>query len=315
VLRDELSPEARNYARLFAEGFDAADPAQASARALVKEWTSEAMTDEPQSRPAGGYDVLLAQLTSSIKGDSHVQLQARVRSVTWTRGHVEVEAQLPEQTVRISAARAVVTLPLGVMKLPSDAEDAVKFTPALQEKRVALQGLGFGPVVKLVLRFRTAFWEDAQAGRFRDTLFFHLHDAPFPTFWTALPARVPLLVAWAGGPRVPRLPDPSTAGLVRAALQSLDAMFGAHCNAGQLLEGAYWHDWQADPLTRGAYSFVKVGGDAAARTLAAPLEETLFFAGEATDYEGEAATVTGAIRSGERAAREIAADPLRDDPS
>jgi monoamine oxidase len=111
------------------------------------------------------------------------------------------------------------------------------------------------------------------------------------------------------------LPDPSTAGLVRAALQSLDAMFGAHCNAGQLLEGAYWHDWQADPLTRGAYSFVKVGGDAAARTLAAPLEETLFFAGEATDYEGEAATVTGAIRSGERAAREIAADPLRDDPS
>jgi monoamine oxidase len=39
--------------------------------------------------------------------------------------------------------------------------------------------------------------------------------------------------------------------------------------------------------------------------LAAPLEDTLFFAGEATDTEDEAATVTGALQSGERAAREV----------
>ena len=38
---------------------------------------------------------------------------------------------------------------------------------------------------------------------------------------------------------------------------------------------------------------------------AAPVEGTLFFAGEATDTEGEAATVTGALQSGERAANEI----------
>jgi monoamine oxidase len=39
--------------------------------------------------------------------------------------------------------------------------------------------------------------------------------------------------------------------------------------------------------------------------LAAPLEDTLFFAGEATNTEDEAATVTGALQSGERAAREL----------
>jgi monoamine oxidase len=39
--------------------------------------------------------------------------------------------------------------------------------------------------------------------------------------------------------------------------------------------------------------------------LAAPLEGTLFFAGEATDTTGEATTVTGALRSGARAALEV----------
>ncbi len=306
ALKDELSPEARAYARMFAVGFDAADPAQASARALVQEWTSEAMTDEPQSRPAGGYGVLLAQLASSLGGDDpRLQLQTRVRAVNWARGRVEVEAGLSGQPVQVTAPCAVITLPLGVLHLAEDAEGAVRFTPALVDKRGALHGLGFGPVIKLVLKFRSAFWEEAQHGRFRDTLFFHMRDAPFPTFWTALPTRAPLLVAWAGGLRAARFAGASTSSLVHAALESLDAMFGPRCNAQGQLEAAYWHDWQKDPFARGAYSYVKVGGDAAHRALAAPLQDTLFFAGEATDLEGEAATVTGAIRSGERAAREL----------
>jgi monoamine oxidase len=47
-----------------------------------------------------------------------------------------------------------------------------------------------------------------------------------------------------------------------------------------------------------------VGGGKAREELAAPVDNTLYFAGEATDAE-EAATVNGALQSGERAAREI----------
>jgi monoamine oxidase len=65
-------------------------------------------------------------------------------------------------------------------------------------------------------------------------------------------------------------------------------------------------DWSADPFARGAYSWVLVGGAGARRELARPLRDTLFFAGEATD-EAHAATVEGALRSGERAAREVLA--------
>ena len=39
--------------------------------------------------------------------------------------------------------------------------------------------------------------------------------------------------------------------------------------------------------------------------LAEPIEGTLFFAGEATDTNGDQGTVQGSLASGERAAKEI----------
>ena len=71
------------------------------------------------------------------------------------------------------------------------------------------------------------------------------------------------------------------------------------------LEAAYFHDWQSDPFSRGAYSYSKVGSDGAQKALAAPLDHTLFFAGEATDLSGHNGTVHGAIASAHRAAEEI----------
>jgi hypothetical protein len=55
----------------------------------------------------------------------------------------------------------------------------------------------------------------------------------------------------------------------------------------------------------GAYSYGAVGSDCAQQTLATPVENTLFFAGEATDTTGHNGIVHGAIASGRRAAREI----------
>jgi monoamine oxidase len=160
-------------------------------------------------------------------------------------------------------------------------------------------------VIKVVLRFRSAFWEEIARGRYCDAAFFHSYRAPFPTFWTALPVRVPVLVGWAGGPKAARLSGKSPPAIVRAALSSLGLIFGEATQPEKSLVGAQVHDWQRDPYSRSAYSFVRVGGSQARRDLAAPMEQTLYFAGEATDYEGEAATVAGALHSGIRAAREV----------
>jgi monoamine oxidase len=303
----ELSPEARRYAKMMAEGFDAADTSRASARAIVAEWTADMMSDDaPQARPEGGYDALLATLAASLHGNTmRVQLQSVVRSVRWSQGLVEVEGTFIGKPFRASAPRAIITLPLGVLQQSADAPAGVRFSPALDAKRSALQGLISGPVIKLNLRFGSAFWEEVDGGRYRNAAFFHAPNTDFPTFWTQLPLRAPLLVAWAGGPKAARLSSSvAPADIVAHALGVLQSMFGERCNVAQALEGSYYHDWQQDPFARGAYSYVAVGASAERAVLAEPLGNTLFFAGEATDTQGETATVTGALQSGTRAARE-----------
>jgi monoamine oxidase len=72
-----------------------------------------------------------------------------------------------------------------------------------------------------------------------------------------------------------------------------------------LVEKVSWHDWEQDPFSRGAYSYVKVGGETAQHHLGTPVEGTLFFAGEATDVNGHNGTVHGALASAARVAGEI----------
>jgi monoamine oxidase len=73
------------------------------------------------------------------------------------------------------------------------------------------------------------------------------------------------------------------------------------------LDAWHLHNWASDPFARGGYSYVRVGGVDAPAELGAPVEDTLFFAGEATDVLGRAGTVQAALGSGKRAADEVIA--------
>ncbi len=301
-----LSKEARSLARRFVQGFDAADPARVSAQSIAEEWGSGGMLDAPQFRPSGGYSSVLTALAGKLdRAKVHIQLQTVVKRVRWKRGTVEVAGSFLDRPFRVTAPTALVTVPLGVLQLPQDAPGAIHFSPALEGKRAALAGILSGPVLKVVLRFRTVFWEELDGGRYRDAAFFHSLETTFPTFWTSMPLRSAFLNAWIGGPPAAELSGQSDARIVQEALDSLQAMFGLPAGKAQL-EAAFVHNWERDPFACGAYSYVGVGNnDSARRTLAEPLQDTLFFAGEATDTDGEAATVTGALQSGTRAAREI----------
>jgi monoamine oxidase len=126
----------------------------------------------------------------------------------------------------------------------------------------------------------------------------------FPTFWTKLPLRSSQLVAWCAGPRVAGLAGKNRDQVIAVALESLCSLFGA-VDIPALLEHATFHDWQLDPYACGAYSYMLAGGAHARRALAKPVDDTLFFAGEASDTDDTAATVGGALQSGVRAAREV----------
>lgn len=302
--RGALPAELREFARGLVEGFDAADSTIASAWELLDEWGADGIGNSPAFRPIGGYGALVDVLARRLDPERvTLRLDTPAHAVHWRRGEVTAEAAQGGTPCTVSAPQAVVTLPLGVLKLAVDDAGAVRFQPPLDAKRAALERIAVGPAIKLVLRFRDAFWETLEAGRFRDAAFFHGPDGAFRTFWTTLPERSTWLNAWAGGPAAARLARLDRDGLTHAALDSLKALFGARAQPHALLEDAWMHDWQADPYAAGAYSYVATGGQTARAALATPLENTLFFAGEATEHETEAATVDGALRSGRRAAR------------
>jgi monoamine oxidase len=301
----DLSPEASAYVRMMAEGFDAADPERASVKALAEEWTGSSLRG--QSRPLGGYAPLMSHLAQSLDARrSRLVLGTAVETIEWGGEGIKVVARGASGPVTARTRWGIVTLPASILQLDATASGAVRFEPALEDKRAALGGIAVGRVIKAVLHFRSAFWEQLQHGRLAHVSFMHAAEAAFPTVWTTLPFRVPVLTAWMGGPRAQRLAGAGQDELLELALASVQLILGDKAAVRDEFVGGYIHDWGGDPYSRGAYCYLTVGGSRAPEALAKPLRDVLFFAGEAASTENTG-TVEAALQSGEQAARTIVA--------
>jgi monoamine oxidase len=281
-------------ARSYVEGFNAAPADRVSVRSLaVQAEAAERVHADRLRRFDDGYDRVLAPLARGLD----VRLGARVRVVRWRPGHVRVDAVGPTGAPLppLSARQAVITLPVAVL-----AAGDVRFAPALPAaKGAAIGRIGVGPVIKVVLRFRR---DPLRALPFRPTLL-HAPGAPVPTWWPPHPEH-PVVVGWAAGPRAVALEPLADDARVRRALASVAAALGTTTGAlAAELDGYRVFDWQRDPFAQGAYSYVLAGAIDAPDALAAPVADTLFFAGEATNLP-DMGTVHGALESGARAATE-----------
>jgi monoamine oxidase len=187
----------------------------------------------------------------------------------------------------------------------------VLFDPPLEEKTSPLARLYMGQTIRVTMIFQNKWWEKqvstADPSALSDLGFVHSHQDWFPTWWTPK-GDAAILTGWAASRRGERLSGHPGEFIKNKALESLASLFGV---SRPLLESEllswHTHDWQSDPFSRGSYSYVGVGGEGGQADLAAPIADTLFFAGEASNSEGHHATVHGAISSGERASRELLA--------
>lgn len=299
-----LSKSSRAFARMLVEGFDAADATRVSALEILDEWGGTSAADAPTFRPINGYSAMISALAASLPRDrTQLHLNTVAQEIIWRAGRVQVNATRLGMPVELVAPQIVITLPLGVLQMPPQLPGSVRFEPVLKQKQGALSQLASGPVIKVILKFDDPFWETLDDGEYRNGAFFQAPGRPFPTFWTSLPVRSSTIVAWTAGPNAANLAGKSEQEIIGVALETLDFMFGRRVRASKRLIGAYLHDWQEDPFSRGAYSYVVAGGRGARKRLAQPIGDTMFFAGEAADFEGEAATVSGALHSGKRAAQ------------
>ena len=302
LAKQNASPAVKKRAIAYIEGFNASRHDRIGVHGLIESNREEEATQaERQHRLVGGYDQLIEALAKSVRPDSRIALNTVVRRIGWQNGRVEVTAQTPAGVRTFAAPRAIVTLPLSVLQQPADAPTGVTFAPELSLRAALREKMVMGPVVKITLWFRERFWERV-AGL--DVSFVNKLDAPIAVWWTKLPLRMPVLVGWAGGRRAEPLPG-SGRELIEVAVKSLAQIFGLpETEIADGIIASYAHDWQNDPFSLGAYSYIGVGGRDVPKQLATPLEETLFFAGEHT-HTGLIGTVAGALQSGYHAAELI----------
>ena len=293
----------RRVALQWVEGFHAADPRLVSARALAEGgWPGDEMIERRLGRVIAGYDRVIEHLAAPVAG--YIRLGSIVSTVTWARGGVIVHVRHPDGRPRfaVDARAAIVTVPIGVLKAPPGEPGAIAFTPRLTQKQDAIDHVGSASVVRVTLRLRERIWSEEH-----DTLsFVQSNDPDFPVWWTAYPVRAPILTGWRGGPNARRLSQLPAGELeARAVASCARHLQTSSSRLRSLVEGIWMHDWEHDPFARGAYSYAMVGGADAAAALARPIQQTLFFAGEATDTEGATGTVDVAIASGRRAAAQL----------
>jgi monoamine oxidase len=300
--------ELRRFAKGFVEGFEASDAAKIGTRALAASLEADEEIDGDRLyRPVEGYGRVIDFLAAEVVAHGGaIEIDSVVQEVRWKKGRVEAAMKTDHGVATRSAPVAVVTLPVGVLKAGT-----VRFDPPLRDKEAPLSKLEMGPVVKVFLQFDEAFWEGTRRsgavpgdGPRAGMVFMHDEAASFPTWWTMLPVRAPILCGWAGGPHASRMANLDDGAIVGLALADVARLLGiGRAALARKLRSSHVANWLADIYSRGAYAYNLVGGATANRRLARPIDGTLYFAGEAVGAGG--GTVAAALESGAAAAKRV----------
>ncbi|MXV52429.1 NAD(P)-binding protein [Pedobacter sp. HMF7647] len=289
-LEQEFSAEQfndlRQSVKRYASGFDTADTSDASMLSLKNEWLHE---EEEQYRVDGGYIRLLSFLEEKL--EKHGVRLLLNQKVVWIKTE-NYGARVATSTGEFWAGKAILTVSIGVLK-----SGAIKFPDTASLHQEAIQQMGFGAIIKVLLKFKQPFWETVQGGIAKDAGFIFSSEV-IPTWWTQAPERSNVLTGWLGGPPADKLKDDSDKEILIKSIQSLSAIFSIPVN--EIESGLIaWKvaNWTADPFILGSYSYPTVGNDGYIDVLSEPVEEKIYFSGEAL-YKGQATgTVEAALSS------------------
>jgi monoamine oxidase len=293
---DRQFDELRRSITRTVEGYDAADPRRASTLALRDEWMAR---DEGQhGRIAQGYGALVEHLASQCRRHGvAIHLGAAVTAIDEARGRVAARSY---DGVWFEADAAILTVPPPLLS-------EIALPPAARERAAAAADIGFGNVVKILLRFATKWWAD-HGGRHLADLSFLLSDATVPTWWTQHPDEYPVLTGWFAGPKADRVSSLSETELVDMGLASLAEIFDLpvdRISRGLVASRAI--NWGNDPFARGAYSYATPKTREAQSSLKRLDGNAVFFSGEALYAGPDMGTVEAALASGRETAQTILA--------
>jgi monoamine oxidase len=291
---DRRYDELRRSITRTVEGYDAADPRRASTLALRDEWM--ARDDGQHGRVAEGYGALVEYLRSECRRlGAAIHLGAAVTAIEEARGRIAARCR---DGAVFEADAAILTVPLPLLS-------EIALPPAARERATEAADIGFGNVVKILLRFKAKWWAD-HGGRDLADLSFLISNATVPTWWTQHPDEYPVLTGWFAGPKADRVPSLTETELVDMGLVSLAEIFDLPVDrVSRDLVASRAINWGNDPFARGAYSYATPKTRAAQSGLIRPDGGAIFFSGEALYAGPDMGTVEAALASGQQTAQTI----------
>jgi monoamine oxidase len=275
----------RHAVERMVEGYDAADPERASTLALRDEWMNDGHAT--QARIDGGYGGLSDFLAAECrKSGAAIRLGAAVSAIEENDGKLAIRCARGAVQV---CDRVILTVPLPLLR-------GIALPAAARAQAAAADDIGFGSVIKILLRFTRPWWRE-QRKELADVLFL-LSDETIPVWWTRQPDQHPVLTGWFGGPRTAELSHLNPQGLIDAGIDSLAVMFSLpRADIARDLVAAAAANWAHDPFARGAYSWA-TPQTRAAQEILARADGPVLFSGEALYRGRDMGTVEAALASG-----------------
>lgn len=262
----------------YAGGFDLADPVIASTQKLYREWRNETTN----YRVENGYEFLIEHFNKSIK-KQNIPLRLNTICIEVHHGNkitvITNKGTFNSDIIIISAS-------LGCLK-----QKNIQFFPPLPQYEKAITQIGFGSIVKCIAFFKKPVWK-------KDDAFF-LSDEAFPTWWTQSPLLKNYLTGWCGGPKALQMKNLHSEEIKQKAKNALSSIFGmAQSELEELVTDIKIFNWENEPFISGGYSFDTTASADARKMLQLPVDECIYFTGEAV-YDGKhPGTVEAALQSG-----------------
>lgn len=228
-----------------------------------------------------------------------VQLNTPITGIDYSADPIKLTAK---DGTAFEADKVIVTVPISILK-----SGGISFNPGLPGPMTSsLANLGMDPSIRVVLDFKKNFWGTDTGciwGGTSGPQYFN-GGVGRSEFWRTLSITI-------NGPKAVEL-SAQGADMVNTLLAELDAVYAGQGTlyvrrdlvSNQIL--SIIQDWSKEEYIKGAFSYPLLNATADDRkNIGVPVNDKLFFAGEATDVNGDTGTINGALGSAERVAQEI----------
>eukprot|EP01089_Gocevia_fonbrunei_P020596 TRINITY_DN7714_c0_g6_i1.p1 TRINITY_DN7714_c0_g6~~TRINITY_DN7714_c0_g6_i1.p1 ORF type:complete len:470 (-),score=86.40 TRINITY_DN7714_c0_g6_i1:129-1538(-) len=259
-------------------------------------------------------DAPFTTIVDYLKQDLNIRTSTQVLSVDYTHPEYTSLTCLDlatKQRYTVNAKSVVISVAVPILR-----NEHIKFQPELPAfKRQAINRLGFGNAVKVLLQFSKRFWPvdcyDIVCGE---------EGAFIPEYWfeefidNSTKKKMYLVTGFAAGRHADDVSKFNESDAIKKSLTHLDKLFlkqtairSATPSSDYFVKGMVWN-WGKQPFIQGGYSYPALNTSGCniedIRTYSMPVKGRIYFCGEATN-EKLNPTVNGAMTTSERVVEEI----------